>query len=246
MKYLVLSCLFFGIFSIVSCGNEIEDPGEIELGLDFAPLELGKFRVYRSDSIVYRQGGLIKDSLSGFIKEEVVDTFRDAQDILNYRLERSFKRTLSDPWEISDIWSASKSMTNYIRNEENLKFVSLIFPIKKGVSWDGNIFFDENVVVNEDGEMLQPYKNWEYNYAVIDSTFSNGNITASDVVLVQHINEEIIIEKRVSSELYAKGIGLVHKNMIILDCQQCTGVPGEFEEDAEKGYILTLDLIEHN
>ncbi len=244
MKYLFFLSLAILILSLASCGNEIEEPVDFELGLEYAPLEIGDYRIYSSDSIVYRQGGLIKDSLSGFIKEEIVDTFRDAQNILNYRIERSFKRLLNDQWAISDIWSASRSENNYIRNEENLKFVKLIFPIKQGISWDGNVFFDENVQVTESGDNLQPYKNWEYTYDVVDSTYTNGNIVANDVIQVLHVDDEIIIEKRVSSELYAKGIGLVQKRMTILDCQSCN--EGSFEEDAEVGYILRWDLIENN
>jgi len=238
---LLLSIVFFS-----SCKNETEMIDPIELGLDYAPVEIGNYWIYKSDSLVYRQGGLIRDTLLGFIKEEIVDTFRDEENLLNYKLERSFKRLETDTWEMTDLWFSTISESSYIRNEENLKFKSLIFPITEGVDWDGNVFFDENVTVIEDGEALQPYKNWNYEYVNVDTTYSNDQFSAGNAILVQHIDDEIVIEKRVSSEMYAQNVGLVQKKLKILNCQACGTLPGTFEENAESGYIFQLDLIEHN
>jgi len=244
LYFALFLCICFLLLS--SCKNEIETVDPIDQGFDYAPLEVGNYWIYASDSIIYRQGGLITDSLSGFIREEIVDTFRDSEDLLNFKVQRFFKRMETDQWEETDLWFSSMSGANYIRVEENLKFISLVFPIVENVSWDGNAFFDENIEISLDGEPIAPYKNWDYEYEKIDTTYDNGQFSADQVVLIEQVDDDIEIEKRVASEMYAKGIGMVQKKMSILFCQGCAGDPDAIEDSPEYGFKLELNLIDHN
>ena len=236
-----------GIFFITSCDNETGSVDEEALGYAYAPMQIGKYWIYKSDSIVYKLNGTVRDSLSGYIKEEITDTFVGADDEKAYRIERFFKRNLNDPWGVPRIWTATKNNLNFIRTEENLKFVKLVFPPDLNTTWDGNIFIDPLLQVIIGGEEIKPYKGfWDYNIDSLNLSYSNESISSDQVIKITHVDDEDFLEKRYSEEQYAIDIGLVYKKMIILDtqCNPCTG--DTFEENAETGFILELSLIESN
>jgi hypothetical protein len=67
------------------------------------------------------------------------------------------------------------------------------------------------------------------------------------VVTVQNADSENLIELRLAHEKYARGVGLVYRELWILDTQcieDCIGMT--WEQKAEKGFILKQTLIDHN
>ena len=243
------SFLFFlvGIFFITSCDNETGSVDEEALGYAYAPMQIGKYWIYKSDSIVYKLNGTVRDSLSGYIKEEITDTFVGADDEKAYRIERFFKRNLNDSWGVPRIWTATKNNLNFIRTEENLKFVKLVFPPDLNTFWDGNVFIDPAIKYYIAGDSIPPYKGfWDYKVDSIGLNYTNQNISSDDVIKIIQVDDEDFLEKRYSEEQYARDIGMVYKKMIILDtqCDPCIGTT--FEEYAETGFILELSLIESN
>jgi hypothetical protein len=67
------------------------------------------------------------------------------------------------------------------------------------------------------------------------------------VLTVREADSENLIELRRSRVKYAKGIGLVYRELWVLDTQcieQCDGKP--WEEKAEKGFILSQTITAHN
>lgn len=236
------------LISFISCDNETETLDEEALGYTYTPLEIGKYWVYKSDSIVYKLGGTQLDTLSGFIKEEVSDTLIDASNQKVYRIERFFKRNLTDNWGIPSIWTASKTSLNYIRTEENLKFVKLVFPPDLNTSWDGNVFIDPQLDIEEGGELIKPFKGfWDYKIDSTDLVYSNEGLVLDEVLKVIQVDDEDFLEKRYSEEQFAKGVGMVYKKMIILDTQCAPNCIGDtFADYAEVGFIMELSLIESN
>jgi hypothetical protein len=68
-----------------------------------------------------------------------------------------------------------------------------------------------------------------------------------DVVRILHIDQLDFIEKRFSEEQYARGVGLVYKKISFLDTQCSPNCVGETIEDfAESGFIVELQLMDHN
>lgn len=55
-----------------------------------------------------------------------------------------------------------KNKSNAIRTEENIKFVKLVFPVKEGLRFDGNVYVNEDLKVEVGGEMLEPYDSWNH------------------------------------------------------------------------------------
>ncbi len=229
---------------IISCSKETEPVDENTFGYDFFPITKGKSWIYASDSIIYDNGGSKVDTFSSFIKEEVGDSFVDETGITVYKLNRYFKRNPTDVWSRTNTWTTYTDKTRAIRTEENLKFIKLVFPLKKGLRWAGNVFLDEDIKIDVAGESIEAYKNWKHRMEEIDEDFSfNGSNVKS--VRVNLVDDASIIDRRKVTEYYGKGIGLLKKEMIILDSDGSR--PNDpWEKKAQKGFIHTLELIEVN
>ena len=89
------------------------------------------------------------------------------------------------------------------------------------------------------------FKNWNYRlreFAVADTI---GGMNYDEVMVIEQANNENSIELRRAQEKYAKGIGLVYRELYILDTQCIADCEGQtWEEKAEKGMILKQTLIQ--
>jgi hypothetical protein len=244
MKLLISFISIFAIMVGISCTKETEPVDESTFGYDFFPVTKGKFWIYASDSIIFDNGGTKIDTFVSFIKEEIGDSFLDETGNTVYKLNRYFRRNSTDVWSRTNTWTTYTDRTRAIRTEENLKFVKLVFPLKKGLRWDGNVFLDEDIMIDVAGESIEAYKNWKYKIEEINETFSfkGTNVVAVKVNLV---DDASIIDRRKVTEYYGKDIGLLKKEMIILDSDGSK--PNDpWEKKAQKGFIHTLTLIEVN
>ena len=241
-KHTVLSLLL--LLGLVSCKKETEMLDESTFGYDFFPVATGKSWTYTSDSIIYDNGGARRDTFRSFIREELGEKFTDETGNPVFKVHRYFRRNTNDDWTRTNTWTTNVDSSRAIRTEDNLKFVKLIFPIKKGLRWDGNIFLDEDIRIEVAGESIEPYKNWKHRMEEIDEAYDyKGQSIPS--IRINLVDDSSIIDRRKVTEVYGKGIGLVRKEMIILDSDGSK--PNDpWEQKAQKGFIHTLTLIEHN
>ena len=232
------------------------DPAELAEQHRYYPLEIGKFLEYHVDSIVYDfapGGGILRDSVRCWVKEEVVDTFRDQTGLLVYRIERYERKHDSLPWQIKNVISASRMGTQAIRTENNLRFLKLVFPYNRFTNWDGNLWIDQYLEIEIAGERIRPFVNWNYEVDSLDIPAQIGAFAFDSVLVVTEVDETNAIERRLSRSKYAKNIGLVYREQWILDSQYCNQIPPPADclskswlEKAETGYILRQVLINHN
>lgn len=246
----LLYLLAFVLLSLAACreGTIVEEL-DVDYGYEYFPLEIGKYREYQVDSIVYDFDGSTPIILNTttFVREAITDTLRDNTDDLNFVIERSTRLDASQNWTVRDIWVAKRGEAQAEQVEENLRFIKLVFPLRNGVSWDATDFFDKNQTVFVAGESIQQYKRWFSEVLSIDQNVTVGNNSFSEVVSVSHANDENQIELRQAEEKYAKNVGLVYSRMMILDTQcvvECD--TSTWEEKAEIGFILEKTLIDHN
>lgn len=263
MKKNKFTLLFFltilGIFQMGCNENTVPEDLTVVKGLNYYPLEVGKFITYRLDSIVYTQASgadcnFVQDTASHFLKEEIVDIYEDNAGAVNYIVERYTRRDASQPWRVIDVWNTKKTDTQVERVEENLRFIKLVFPVREGASWDGNSFFQDTTVVIG-GETIDFFNHWssEYEYGEVDVPEEiNGIQFDSVLTVIQSEPSENKINHRASVEKYARNVGLVYKEMLILDTQccgavslsECDGIA--WEEKAERGLILRQWVIDFN
>ncbi len=239
----VLLLTIVSIALISSCTNELDDYKPKSNDNVYYPLSIGSTWIYELDSVIFDNAGTKIDTFHGLVKETIIDSFTSNAGLKTYTIERYNKK--GDGWEVTDIWSTSKTANQVTRTEDNLKFIKMVSPIEKKQSWDGNAYIDtENLIVKIAGESIKMYEQWYYRYTDIGIEETIGENTYDDVVVVQEVDKDTKLEKRFSVEKYAKNIGLVYKKMIILNTQNnIETIP--WEKRAEEGFILEQKLISY-
>ncbi len=250
--------LVFGFLLIffTSCvKDKVEAPVD-DHSIEYFPLQLGKYIVYAVDSVVFddASGGNIKDTVSFQMKEEVTG-FQIALsgDTLFY-LHRSRRKTPEEIWTVTDVWTSSRSSTEATRTEENLKFLKMTFPLRKGKYWITTSYIPATATILVGTEILQPFQEWESKVLAIDVADQIGDFSfaAGEVMRISQTDTDDGTMRRFMLEKYARNIGLVSRTDSILDSRcipsgdltPCLGKP--WNEQAGKGYILSQVMIDHN
>ncbi len=185
---------------LVGCTDE--DPVTIpDVGYDYFPIAIGTFVEYRADSIYHDQPNVnitgIHDTTAYYIKELIESEFMDAAGEQSLRLERYKRNTEAETWVLADVWFQKRTAANAQKVEENTRYIKLAFPLRAGITWDGNA--------------LNVLDTWQY---VIDSlnvgrTF--GSLTFSKTAtVVQRVNSNFV-EDELAYEIYAPGVGLIYR-----------------------------------
>jgi hypothetical protein len=240
-KYIV----YFSILSffIIGCNDENEVINKSNFGYDYFPIAIGKSWTYRSDSIIYKNGGTLRDTLKAFIKEEISATIPN-NGIETYKLTRFFKRKESDPWRRINTWTIEFDSVRLILTEENIRLVKLVFPVKANTKWDSNIFVDKFQTVQVGNEFLELYR--ENNTRIDDFekpyTFKSSPIPS---ITSKIVDVSSSVERRFHTETYGKGVGLLYKEMIMLNGNSVNATDN-WEQKATKGFLHKLTLIDHN
>ncbi len=233
------------LFVVWSCKPK-PDPFQPEDQSDFFPLAIGQERIYELDSIVFDLNAPQRvDTAHFFWKEVVSDTFRDAAEGLWYSVQRYRRDADTLPWAFVESLAAAQDAGRALWQEDNLRFIKLVFPFDEFTFWDGNAYIPQGVNIVVGGETLQAFDNWNYRIESLAEADTIQNRIYGQVVKVREAEDENLISLRQAESYYARGIGLVWRSWSILDTQQLDGeVP--WEEKAEKGFILRQWLIETN
>jgi len=239
-KYKVFVFLVFSLF-FWTCTKKSDLV--LDLGYDYAPATIGKYVIYDVDSTVYDD--FKKDTVyyKYRIKEKLEQTFTDDEGRLSIKLVRYIKLfnssvTYDDiAWTVKDVWSYTKTSRALEAVEENIRFTKLIFPVKEDDRWDGN-------AKNTLGLC-------EYKYDYIDKTEVINGIRMDKVLMVIQKNDKNnVIHREYFVEKYAKGIGLVYReikdlysNTVIVNPNGGGIIP--VEQRIQKGVIYKLTYISH-
>ena len=250
-KRLQLLFLSFLVLAIFACKKTPDNYQLPEEGFEYYPLEIGKYHIYEVDSVIFdpQSGGTLVRENKIFIKEEIIDTLRDNEDKLAYKIERFERASDTLPWQISSVFTAALHEENRqaLRTEDNFRFIKMIFPVQNFKNWDGNVHFDEQATIQVEGETLQMFKAWAYRMDNVGAPDTLGVFNFDETLNINQADSENAIELRIAFEKYAKGIGLYYRELWILDTQCIEDCVGQiWEEKAEKGFILKQKLIEHN
>jgi hypothetical protein len=248
----LLACTLF------ACNNRTidESPGvDITDQQRYFSVELGKTLEYQADSIVFdpaATGGTAQLASTTWVREVVADTLRSQTGDLIWLIERYERRSDTLPWTLARIWSAQVNQQQAIRQEENLSYVRMIFPMDRRSEWNGNVFLDENMEIKVADETIRPFVNWQYEVDSIDVAGRVGEFNFDSLLIITEVDETNIIERRFSKSTYAKGVGLVSREQLILDSQYCnqSPVPADcetrpWEQKAERGYILRMKIVSY-
>lgn len=182
-----------GLFCLTSCQNSAQTE-PLAFGYEFFPLEIGRYVIYDVQKTNYPSNQpIIRENYQ--LKEEVVDTFTSASKVKLYVLERYVRADETQNWKIDSVWAASLSNNQGIRQENNISFIRLTFPLKDKLVWNGN-FFNSN--------SREDYQIEDFNKSLVINKLS-----LPKTLKVQQVNDSSLVRLTRRSEIYAENIGIV-------------------------------------
>lgn len=235
---------------LVACRGEDPRPVMEEEARAYFPVQLGNSWVWSVDSVVYDPIGSARpiDTVHAYIQEQVVDSFLSGGS-LGFVVHRSMRRDSSEAWIFQKAILVFPESDRILWNEDNLTFLRLKDPLKVGLEWEATALIDPLVQLPIYGELMQPFKEWSSLVQGLGDTLITNEAIWDDVLTLRQADYENLLERRFCLEVFQRGVGLVHRRMMILDTQcqgfpaNCAGVPWEIK--AEKGYILEQHLISY-
>ncbi len=245
MKYLFLGLLLS--FSFISCKKKSEILVMDDISTLY-PLKVGSVFIYRMDSSSSSQNGM---STSYYLaKDSVSKTFLDNQGRTSFLVLRYLTDTLATkPYQYNESYyiTYDKDKIETI-DGNNRRFVNLVNPISLNTTWSGNSYIDSVKITDN-----TTYAGWTYLYTsinqpftVIDSTFPNTttilqNADSSGIVF----NPNFFYSKTYSTEVYAQGVGLIAKQILVFAYQAPTTTNPSYYEDGSFGVKLNLVSYKH-
>lgn len=242
-----LFALVFLLFA-AGCKEETLAPN-VDATRAYYPLELGKSWYYDVDSVelIPVIGGTFYDSSRLEARETLLDTFVAGDGTTWYRGERWERADDATPWRFKQTFALTANGQTALRQEDNLTFTKLVFPVRNGRNWDGHTAFDEFRELIVGGEFLDVYAGWEYRYATVDEPFTlESGVSFDKTLLVEQADVDNLLDFRSAYERYALGVGLVERYIDArhtqcrvccnADTAPCLDLP--WDEKAEKGFIL--------
>jgi len=228
----VMKRFFILILAVLgmSCSEEMSDIS-LDQGYDFLPLEIGQYRLYAVEEIVYEV--FEPDTSLYYLKEVIDDSLVSGDGNVRYLINRYIGED-STSLELDSVWSVRKSEKSVVVTENNRDFVKLVFPVAAGRSWDGNAY---NALETQN-----------YYYQSVEALEWNGEqIEAENTIrLIIEDVEQNLVNQDERSELYLRNVGLVQKDYTQLsfctvNCEEKGSEVGEIE----KGRILKQELIRY-
>lgn len=238
MKYIYFLFLI-GLGLLISTSCDKTEQVQLDYGYDYYPIQTGNFVTYQVDSFFYSDASypvITIDTISFQLKEYIDSSFKDNENRDAYRIIRYRRPDASSQWKTDRIWSVVKTPNTVIKNEDDLHFVKLIFPISNGLTWAGNSL----IVTDGQNEYL---KDWTYTYQNINQSLTINSFSFDSSLTVKQIDEENLIEKKYCVEQYAKNIGLVFKEEKFLGKQRNLNTGWDFPET---GIWVRTTIIDHN
>lgn len=242
-RFLFIMFFIILMIGISACTSEKEEVDESELGYEYYPLQIGREWTYQSDSIVFTKSGTHTDTISAFIKEIITDTLRDLEGNLVHKIDRYIKRTVNEEWNRINSWFVAKDKSKVLRTEENIPLIKLVFPLKSGLRFQSNTFFNEDIKSEVGGEFISVYSGWRPKVESLNADIVYNNSLLSGLK-INVVNLETIIDLRKVEEYYVKGIGLVRQEMTILDTDG-NNPNNDWNVKTKKGFKHTLQLIDY-
>lgn len=237
--------IFFAIITLVACEDEKEDVDTSSFGYEYLPLTVGKYRIYQSDSIILRSGGTIRDTVSSRLKE-VTDSYTvNANGDTLFTIKIYYQGPNDSVFTYQKSVFMARDQQKVIRQEDNLVFTKMVFPLKAGTRFNHNQYFDPTIDIEIGGEIfLGMYNDWNTRVDALNGPlFWQGQQT--DNVRIRLVDDSSTsLEKKLYYETYIKNVGLYSKKMIFLQDNKGGSTP--LEQRAIKGFYHDLFLIEHN
>ncbi|HVB02898.1 MAG TPA: hypothetical protein VNE41_04180 [Chitinophagaceae bacterium] len=244
LTFLVLAVIT--LFSLEACKKTIGIPSDI--GYSYFPIHIGDSLTYLEDSIIYDDFYSTIDTFPHEILDVTTSTFTDNSGRLSYLINRFIWDSTAQEW-LPDISYYITPTTTSIEDEENnLRFIKLVFPVALNTSWQGNIYIDPDPADN-----LGYLQGWKYSYTAVNARDTVGNLYFDSTLTVVQQSDQLVQTPDYSSRLYsveqyARNIGLIYKHFVYWQ-QQCVSYDQSGKcllLGGKGGYEVIMQLTGHN
>lgn len=183
---------------------------------DYQPLEIGQYTIFDVDSYryLYSAPSQFVDTIRYQQRELIADTFYDNQNRLNYRLEIMRRPNAAANWGDLKVGYCLKTTTNFERVEDDLRFTKFVFPPKNEVTWKGN-----NYIPATDTNFFKVYNDWTYTFKEVNTAKTINSLSFDSTATIVQVDEENLIDKKRSVEVFAKGVGFISKEFEVISKQ---------------------------
>ena len=162
---------------------------------------MNKWVVYDVDSVYHAlNDNNNDDSVYRFhyqVMEVIDSSILDLQGRTNQIILRYFRHSASDPWNFTATWTEYLTLSSAYKNEDNVPYHKLSFPISAGITWNGN---DANNLGAED-----------YKYLDFHVPRNIGGFNFDSTLTVLHTDDDNYVQKKFGEEIYATGVGMIYK-----------------------------------
>lgn len=201
---------------VFSQACKTDDDADLKLvGSEYYPLTLNQESIFEIDSILYNDFTGRVDTIR-LQRRELVERKNLDQEMREAFIIGIYERAAASlPWiKIREIRKVKTAIRLEI-TENNLVLLPLVFPITNDKTWNVNSLNTENKV--------------EYAYDKAHQSFSLNMMLYDSTVTVNQMDEENLIERKFSEEIYAINRGLIQRTVIDLE----TKVNGEIVKGFE-------------
>jgi hypothetical protein len=235
MKFFRIIALCLLVAGFISCTKQ-HNEAPPDLGYDYYPAKVGSYIVYDVDSISYRQPKNDTVKFKFQIKEKIDTLFYDNQGRPTVKIIR-YKKMYNPAvpysqmnWTVlQDVWMANKTKTDVEVVEENIRYTKLPFPVKLNSIWNGTAHADT--------------VECDYKCTAFDVSSSYGNLSFQKTLTVSQANVSTAINFQNYNEKYARGVGLIYKEITDYQYKQdpvLGALTGQIYEGIH--YVMTINM----
>lgn len=191
----IFTLICLALVLLMGCTKDKETVNAIDYR--YYPIAIG-------DSMIY-QVSLFNKDLNTYdstyqLLERVESIFNDNEGRQTYRIERYVRKTDADAWSIYKVWTVNRTSINIEKQEDNITYIKLIFPVKLNKTWNGNA---KNIFADD----FEDYK-----IITLNEPMQTMNYSFDSTLKVQQIDYDYGFEKRNHFEVYATGVGMIYKD----------------------------------
>ncbi len=246
-----LSLIALALFSLFSCSEKTEE-FQTETLAEYLPLQPGKYITYRLDSLSLTLFGESFEIHSYQVKHVVDAEIKDNLGRSSYRIYRYIRNADgTGEWANNGSYFITPLQTEIEVVEDNLRFIKLHAPLREGNSWKGNSYLHVDPYPSHKFTLFGYMRNWEYVYDSFNPSFDYQGQQYTDVWTVEEENygENYPVTEPArpggkirAVEKYAKNIGLVYREYMIVEYEPNTTGPDPYY----RGFGITMWMIDHN
>lgn len=243
MKIKILLLSLFTIALVFSACKKETVNLNLDYGYEYYPIDSGHTLIYRVDSTFYDEFFDTIYTHTWVVTETVLQLDEALDGNPRARIGRTqyWWETLPPTDLVPEIFYVTKSDSELDYQDDNLRFMKMVFPVLNDREWDGNIYLNEN-----DFNLHETYVDWQYKYTNVGQPYTVQGEEYAETLHLSYIENESLISRTFAEERFAKGIGMIYRKVDQLELNTADLTPFigiEWPQRANQGFYTEWQLI---